>query len=392
MKKIILLFSFILLCISCSRKITCDKFIVNTELQDDKLYLNIDSDLPDFTDIIVSVSRSYWEKGKPNEYSIKYSLEDFNKNTYKKATLAIWKNPQNILFDKNNWIAKLKLNQKSMNYYNSLDKISDSISVSVEVPLKQSNSAFGENNINLIGEQVSKNHTIKRDILVNCPLTNKKELLFSDSYKIIFDCIPKDTHKDYISFTGRVNPKYSLFINNEKEKLKDTTDKFYYSSFLKEGNNIISIKLFNSLSKCIYEKDFNVKYLNFKTTYKDIKTTYKDIKTTYIENCKSIDFRYLKKNPKSYVGTQVKFEGKVIEIAEDNNGSVLAIAVKDGYKSYNYSHRLYVITKKNTNYIVEDDIIKVYGKIIGESNNITWDDSPIMMMEHCWNDKHGYLF
>ena len=385
MKKLILLISLILLSISCSKKITCDKFIVNTELQNDKLLLSIDSDLPYFTDIIVSVSRSYWEKGKPNEYSLEYSLEELNKNTYKKATLAIWKNPQIILFDKNNWIAKLKSNQKSMNYHNSLNNISDSITVKVEILMKQSNPKFGENNINLIGDEASNNNTIQKVISIHYPLSNKKELLFSDSYKIIFYSIPKDTSKDYISLTGRVNPKYSLFINNEKEKLKDTTDKFYYSSFLKEGNNIISIKLFNSLSKCIYEKDFNVKYLNFKTTYKDIQTT-------YIENCKSINYRYLKKNPKSYVGTQVKFEGKVIEIAEDNNGSVLAIAVKDGYRSYNYSHRLYVITKKNTHYIVEDDIITVYGKIIGESNNIIWDDSPIMMMEHCDHHLYGNLF
>jgi len=123
---------------------------LHTSLKDNTISISIDSDLPDFTNIIISISRSYWKKGETDEYPINYFSE--------KSNLKKWKKTKNIMLDKTKWKAKLKEREDTMISMGELDfqisRISDSISVHATVHVRQSNSAFGENNINLVGKEV----------------------------------------------------------------------------------------------------------------------------------------------------------------------------------------------------------------------------------------------
>jgi len=150
MKKLMILICLIFISISCSKKITCDKFNMHTSLKDNTMSISIESDLPDFTDILVTISRLYWKKGETDEYPIDYFS--------KKLNLKKWKKTKNILLDNTKWKAKLKECEDTMISMGELDfqtsRISDSISVNATVHVRQSNSAFGENNINLVGKEV----------------------------------------------------------------------------------------------------------------------------------------------------------------------------------------------------------------------------------------------
>ncbi len=134
-----------------SEKIICDKFYLNVDLKDNILSLSIDSDLPDFTSIIVSISRSYWAEEDTDEYPIDYF--------YEKSNLKKWKNTQSVVLNNSQWKTKLKERQDTMIKIGELDykvnKISDNISVDVTVHARQPNSAFGKRNINLTGKEVT---------------------------------------------------------------------------------------------------------------------------------------------------------------------------------------------------------------------------------------------
>ncbi|NQV19312.1 MAG: hypothetical protein HQ534_12320 [Armatimonadetes bacterium] len=175
MKKLMLLLCLIFICISCLKKITCDKFNLHTSLQDNTLYISIESDLPDYTNIIVSISRSYWQKGETDEYSsIKYFTE--------KSNLKKWKNTKKILLDNTRWKAKLKIREDRMVGKGDLEyqvsKINDNISVDVTVIEKQSNSAFGKNNKNLIGNEVKTEniHVVRKRKEIIYPLSINEKL------------------------------------------------------------------------------------------------------------------------------------------------------------------------------------------------------------------------
>ena len=184
MKKIIILVCLSFLFSSCTKekqneqkptklkndKIICDKFILNANLKESNLSLEIDSDLPEFTDIIVSVSRSYWEQGEDEEYSIDYFKE--------KSTIQKWKQKRNINIMNSDWNEKLISHQKKMSEYGTdfqfkVDKVSNDINISVIVPIKQSNQIFGVRNENLAGKEVIQTNinVIHKDVLLEYPIT-----------------------------------------------------------------------------------------------------------------------------------------------------------------------------------------------------------------------------
>jgi len=162
MKRLIILVCLSFLFFSCTTKITCNKFEVNTELQNCELLVSIDSDLPNFTDIFVSVSRSYSTKGDFNKYPIDY----FNDN----SNLKKWKKTQKIFLNNSKWQDDfLKRRIDMINLGDSdfeVNDISDNIRINVTVYAKQSNSAFGEKNINLEGSKVkSGNINVVREVV-----------------------------------------------------------------------------------------------------------------------------------------------------------------------------------------------------------------------------------
>jgi len=172
--KIVLLIIFILFIISCSNKINCDKFNVNIELNDEEVILNIDSDLPDFTNIIVTISRSYSITGKAEKYPIDYFSE--------KSNIKKWENNQIILLDNSKWLAKLYErieSLKNISEFNFKDIIiSDTISVDVIVPARQKNPKFGQNNKNLVGSEVTQENVnfIRKEREIIFPLYKKLKI------------------------------------------------------------------------------------------------------------------------------------------------------------------------------------------------------------------------
>ena len=53
-------------------QVTCNQFEIKYSLDGEKLKLSLLTDLPKDTDIMVSISRSYWETGNPTQYSVDY--------------------------------------------------------------------------------------------------------------------------------------------------------------------------------------------------------------------------------------------------------------------------------------------------------------------------------
>lgn len=147
---LILLLFFLVSPITSNAQITCDVFDINYELNSNELLVSLETDLPDNTILMVSISRSYWEKGNASEYSIDYYSE--------RTTVGKWRKDQRISVDNSIWETKLESKQKEMAGVGlgfDVDKISDEIAISMVVPINQSNPKFGDRNANLSGEKVN---------------------------------------------------------------------------------------------------------------------------------------------------------------------------------------------------------------------------------------------
>lgn len=152
MKRIMLASAVIIaLFSSCNNEIVCNKFDVSYELQDNTLIVSLDTDLPEFTELMVSVSRNYTEVGIDSIYSMDY----YNEKMTVKSIL------QSLEIDIKDeiWIANSEKHRKEMDAMNlgyEIEKIDDNISINLVVPVNQLNTAFGDNNKNLVGGKVNE--------------------------------------------------------------------------------------------------------------------------------------------------------------------------------------------------------------------------------------------
>jgi hypothetical protein len=152
-------------------KITCEKFEAVQSIEGEILKLSLDTDLPDYTNIMVSVSRSYKEKGDTEStYSIDYFQE--------KSNVKKWRSQQEIsISDKvfrHNLQEKMnEMSQLGMPFQTST--INKQIEVSFVVPINQSNPIFGNRNENLQSALVSPSglRTISKEEMINKPLGSK---------------------------------------------------------------------------------------------------------------------------------------------------------------------------------------------------------------------------
>lgn len=131
--------------------VVCDKFSLITEATDTALVLSVDTDLPDDTVVMVGISRSYWETGSPAEYSVDYFAE--------KSTIGKWRLAHEIPITDDEWNSALADKQKEMSRLGlgfDVASISDKVTVSMVVPINQTDPRFGKDNANLIGEAVRK--------------------------------------------------------------------------------------------------------------------------------------------------------------------------------------------------------------------------------------------
>ena len=83
--------------------------------------------------------------------------------------------------------------------------------------------------------------------------------------------------------------------------------------------------------------------------------------------CINISYSDLARNPNSYVGQYAVFTGKVVQVQENGKNIVLRVNVnKDKYGIWNDTIYVdYNRTDPNESRILEDDIITMYGNIMG---------------------------
>ncbi len=148
-------------------QIVCNKFKLVTKVTDSILDLSVDTDLPDNTVVMVSVSRSYLEKGNPATYAVDYFSE--------KSTVGKWKSSHRISVDSEKWKSSLRAKQEKMSRLGlgfDVASISDKITVRMVVPINQPDPRFGKRNSKLTGKAVRATglRVIEDEIEINYPL------------------------------------------------------------------------------------------------------------------------------------------------------------------------------------------------------------------------------
>lgn len=138
--------------------LVCDDFNLVTKITGAVLELSVKTDLPDDTIVMVDVSRTYKRKNNRTDYPVRYFGE--------KSTIGKWKSPRRISIDSDKWTRAFTAKQRLLIAAeiggHGVASISNSISVSMVVPVFQTNPRFGEQNSNLIGKAVSKSVTRPR--------------------------------------------------------------------------------------------------------------------------------------------------------------------------------------------------------------------------------------
>ena len=151
MKNIFTIFIVLLLAVCVANaQIVCNKFKLVTKLTDSTLELSVNTDLPDNTVVMVSVSRSYLEKGNSPRYSVDYFSE--------RSTIGKWKSNHKISIASKKWKSALRTKQEKLSRIGlgfDVVSISDKITVRMVVPINQPDTKFGERNSNLTGKAVN---------------------------------------------------------------------------------------------------------------------------------------------------------------------------------------------------------------------------------------------
>lgn len=148
-------------------QVVCNKFKLVTKVTGSTLYLSVDTDLPDNTVVMVSVSRSYLEKGNPATYSVDYFSE--------KSAVGKWKSKHKISIDSENWKSALRTKQEKMSRLGlgfDVASISDKITVRMVVPINQPDPRFGKRNSKLTGKavRVTGLRVVEDEVEINYPL------------------------------------------------------------------------------------------------------------------------------------------------------------------------------------------------------------------------------
>lgn len=152
---------------SCDGGVVADRFEMKQRLDGKTLYLALDTDLPDFPDVFVTVGRDYTQKGRRVGYAIEYFQEA--------STVGKWRAERAIPLDNAAWKKKLQEDQERMKQQLTpftVDKISEEITISFTVPAKQSDKRMGDQNSKLKGKAVTKASIpiVHKEVKVRYPL------------------------------------------------------------------------------------------------------------------------------------------------------------------------------------------------------------------------------
>lgn len=153
--------------IATETQIVCDKFELVTKVTGSTLDFSIDTDLPDNAVVMVSVSRSYLEKGNPAAYSVDFFSE--------KSTIGKWKSKHSISIASEKWKTALRAKQEEMSRFGlgfDVASISDKITARMVVPINQPDPKFGNLNQNLTGKAVRTKgiRVVEDEIEIDYPL------------------------------------------------------------------------------------------------------------------------------------------------------------------------------------------------------------------------------
>jgi hypothetical protein len=185
MKRNILVLGIVLTVLSsCSQEIVCDKFDLSYDFQDQVLLVSLDTDLPDFTEVGISVSRDYTEVATESTTNATYSLDYFSAQ----IKLSSLSQPLEIDVSDAVWFEKSEAHQKEMEaldkeygtgddpatrFAYEVETIAEVITIRAVVHTNQPSMKFGEKNKNLIGQKVESStlgNVVSSEQLVELPM------------------------------------------------------------------------------------------------------------------------------------------------------------------------------------------------------------------------------
>ncbi len=150
--------------------VVCDRFNPLATLEGNELVLSLDTDLPDSTVLMVSVSRSYWNSSTEQEYPLDYLST--------RSTVGEWRKPHKVSVSHNVWAKLLDDRMKLAAKINDplkIKSIKGDIEASFTVPISQTDPRFGQGNENLRGAKVPTSgiRAIRAEKLIPHPLGSK---------------------------------------------------------------------------------------------------------------------------------------------------------------------------------------------------------------------------
>lgn len=151
-------------------QIVADVFEVTATAEDDgTLTIGLDTDLGDTTQVMVSVSRSYFESADGSEHVIDYFAEP--------GRIGDWRTPRTIPVPDEDWSRRLREQQARMASIGlgfTVERVADEIDVTFVVPVGQ-DPPFAEENSNLTGAAVygDELRNVRDDVAVPAPYTGE---------------------------------------------------------------------------------------------------------------------------------------------------------------------------------------------------------------------------
>jgi len=136
--------------------VICNNFNLNAEITGRNLKFWITTDLPDYTTVMASVSRHYWEKGSSETYLGSYYS--------KKSSVNELLKPVTVIIDDTKWKRQVEKKQHTLASIGEpfeIARISDNVEIDLTVPVNQQNPIFGKMNKNLKGTIVIDDHGLR---------------------------------------------------------------------------------------------------------------------------------------------------------------------------------------------------------------------------------------
>lgn len=160
-------YTFLAASIAAGEEIRCDRFDVQSRLSGDQLTISLDTDCPDFAEIMVSVSRTYYERGSDTAYVHAYFEE--------KSTVGKWRQPRQVSVAHTKWNSILETHREKMSRLGmgyTVSRVEDELKVRMVLPVNQKDERFGRRNENLVGNAVSTKglRTAKSEVKIPYPL------------------------------------------------------------------------------------------------------------------------------------------------------------------------------------------------------------------------------